>query len=113
MSGYPKSGYQKNKYGVPDFSFLDLVYPDDLESAASIWSNLLQGKSDYVEIRMKRPRDPLTKTTSPGNNPSSALSQSFDDDDFLWIIAACAPIMDDAGNVLFICGNTADISVRE
>lgn len=113
MSGYPRSGYQKNNYGIPDFSFMDLVYPDDLELAASIWSNLLQGKSDYAEIRVQRPRNSLTKTTSLGDNPSSALSQSFDDDGFLWIFAACAPIMDDAGNVLFICGNTADISVRE
>jgi hypothetical protein len=33
-------------------------------------------------------------------------------DDFLWIITACVPTMNDAGNYVCISGNTTDISVR-
>lgn len=33
-------------------------------------------------------------------------------DVFLWIITACVPTMDDAGNYVCISGNTTDISLR-
>lgn len=112
MTGYPKSCHQKNKYGNPDFSFMDIVYPPDLELAASMWGTLLLGKPACFEIRIKKSRDPPTTAAYPRCHSTSALNLGFEDEDFLWVIAACAPIMDDARNVVYICGNTTDISVR-
>lgn len=111
---YQLCGYPKNRHELPDFSFMDLVYPPDREQAMSFWfGTLLQGKSAYFEIRVNSSRTPLTTaTSSPMYGSTPALNSGFDDEDFLWIIVACAPIMDDAGNVICICGNTADISVR-
>lgn len=94
---------------------MDLVYPPDRDQAKSVWyGTLLQGRSAYFEIRMKKPR-PLLPTSafysSCDLTPAHALNLGFDDEDFLWIIAACAPIMDDASNVVCICGSATDISV--
>ncbi|KAE9993444.1 hypothetical protein EG327_004928 [Venturia inaequalis] len=113
MTGYPKSCHQKNKYGNPDFSFMDIVYPPDLELAASMWGTLLLGKPACFEIRIKKSRDPPTTAAYPRCHSTSALNLGFEDEDFLWVIAACAPIMDDARNVVYICGNTTDISAQK
>jgi hypothetical protein len=96
---------------------MDLVYPEDAALVMSKWNTLLQGISVYFEMRWKNPKeDPLSMKAPIDDNNSTTMDSSSNantsSDDFLWIITACVPIMDDAGNLVCISGNITDISVR-
>ncbi|RMZ73393.1 histidine kinase hhk13p [Pyrenophora seminiperda CCB06] len=77
----------------PEFSFMDLVYPEDQALVMSMWNKLSLGKSVTFEMRWK-PR--------PGSNDVAQ-----------WVLSACVPVFDDDKNLIGIAGNTIDINAQK
>ncbi|EOA83727.1 uncharacterized protein SETTUDRAFT_155095 [Exserohilum turcica Et28A] len=75
------------------YSFMDLVYPEDQALVMSMWNNLAQGQSVTFEMRWK-PR--------PGSK-----------DNAQWVLSACVPVFDDDRNLISIAGNTIDINAQK
>jgi PAS domain-containing protein len=76
-----------------EYSFMDLVYPEDQALVMSMWNSLTLGKSVTFEMRWK-PR--------PGSK-----------DPAQWVLSACVPVFDDEGNLISIAGNTIDINAQK
>ncbi|QDS75399.1 hypothetical protein FKW77_002968 [Venturia effusa] len=104
---YEMSGHPRAASDHVDFAFMDLVYPDDTELVMSKWNTLLQGISIYFEMRWKRSGKDQS-FVADSDNASSLVH-----DEFLWIATTCVPIVDDAGNIICISGNTVDISAQK
>ncbi|USP74691.1 hypothetical protein yc1106_01965 [Curvularia clavata] len=76
-----------------EYSFMDLVYPEDQALVMSMWNSLTLGKPVTFEMRWK-PR--------PGSK-----------DVVQWVLSACVPVLDDDGNLISIAGNTIDINAQK
>ncbi|EUC36135.1 hypothetical protein COCCADRAFT_34420 [Bipolaris zeicola 26-R-13] len=76
-----------------EFSFMDLVYPEDQALVMSMWNRLALGRSVTFEMRWK-PRPGSTDTAQ-------------------WVLSACVPVLDDEGNLISIAGNTIDINAQK
>ncbi|KAL7774419.1 hypothetical protein CFE70_005331 [Pyrenophora teres f. teres 0-1] len=87
LSSLPKEGEH------PEFSFMDLVYPEDQPLVMSMWNNLALGKSVTFEMRWK---------ARPGSN-----------DPAQWVLSACVPVFDDDKQLIGIAGNTIDINAQK
>lgn len=90
---YRLSSHPRNLPAHVDFSFMDLVYPDDQALVMSMWNTLASGNPVTFEMRWKAP---------PG---SDAPAQ--------WVLSACVPVFDDEGNPISIAGNTIDIMAQK
>ncbi|EUC42938.1 hypothetical protein COCMIDRAFT_28511 [Bipolaris oryzae ATCC 44560] len=76
-----------------DFSFMDLVYPEDQALVMSMWNRLALGKAVTFEMRWK-PRPGSTDTAQ-------------------WVLSACVPVLDEEGKLISIAGNTIDINAQK
>lgn len=90
---YRLSSHPQNLPAHVDFSFMDLVYPDDQALVMSMWNTLASGNPVTFEMRWKSP---------PGSH-----------DPAQWILSACVPVFDDEGNLISIAGNTIDIMAQK
>jgi hypothetical protein len=75
------------------FSFMDLVHPDDKDLVMAQWNTIAQGSPVTFEMRWK----PRPET----------------DDTAQWVLSACVPIFDDEKNLISIAGNTIDINAQK
>jgi PAS domain-containing protein len=99
-SWYKLSNHPRDMTAHQDFSFMDLVYPEDAALVVSQWNKLLQKEPVTFEMRWKAPPHP-----SP-TNPELM-------EEFQWVLSACVPVLDDAGELVSIAGNTIDISAQK
>jgi PAS domain-containing protein len=99
-SWYKLSHHPRDMKAHRNFSFMDLVYPEDSALVISQWNKLVQKEPITFEMRWKAPKRP--SPTSP------ELME-----DFQWVLSACVPVLDDEGNVVSIAGNTIDISAQK
>lgn len=99
-SWYKLSNHPRDMTAHQDFSFMDLVYPEDVSLVMSQWNTLVQKDPVTFEMRWKAPPRP-----SP-TNPEIM-------EDFQWVLSACVPVLDDVGNLVSIAGNTIDISAQK
>lgn len=99
-SWYKLSNHPRDSNAHQDFSFMDLVYPEDTSLVISQWNKLVQKEPVTFEMRWKAPLRP-----SP-TNPEIM-------EDFQWVLSACVPVLDDAGELVSIAGNTIDISAQK
>ncbi|TLD37101.1 hypothetical protein E2P81_ATG03913 [Venturia nashicola] len=99
-SWYKMSNHPRDIAAHRDFSFMDLVYPEDSSLVISQWNKLVQKEPVTFEMRWKAPPRP-----SP-TNPEIM-------EDFRWVLSACVPVLDDAGELISIAGNTIDISAQK
>lgn len=90
---YRLSSHPRNLPAHSEFSFMDLVYPDDQALVMSMWNNLASGNPVTFEMRWKAP---------PGS-----------EDPAQWVLSACVPVFDDEGNPVSIAGNTIDIMAQK
>lgn len=84
------SSHPRNLPAHVEYSFMDLVYPDDQNLVMSMWNTLSMGKPITFEMRWKSRAD------------SSEAAQ--------WVLSSCVPVLDVEGNLLSIAGNTIDIN---
>ncbi|KAF2121178.1 hypothetical protein BDV96DRAFT_594405 [Lophiotrema nucula] len=89
---YRLSSHPRELPAHSDFSFMDLVYPDDTAIVMSAWNTLVQGKPVTFEMRWK---------ARPGT-----------DDVAQWVLSSCLPVYED-GNLFSIAGNTIDINAQK
>lgn len=82
LSGYPEDVLPK------EFSWLDYVFPEDIDKVMRNWKLLHQGTPATYELRWKR----------PGGKSH-------------WVLAVCLPVIDDNGVVISVSGTTTDISL--
>lgn len=99
-SWYKLSNHPRDMIAHQDFSFMELVYPEDAAFVISQWNTLVQKEPVTFEMRWKAPPRP-----SP-TNPEVL-------EDFQWVLSACVPVLDDAGELVSIAGNTIDISAQK
>ena len=90
---YRLSSHPKNLAANVDFSFMDLVYPDDQALVMSMWNTLAAGNPVTFEMRWKAP---------PGS-----------DDPAQWVLSACVPLLNDEGKPISVAGNTIDIMAQK
>ncbi|KAJ8112319.1 hypothetical protein OPT61_g5287 [Boeremia exigua] len=90
---YRLSSHPRNLPAHVEFSFMDLVYPDDQALVMSMWNTLACGNTVTFEMRWKAP---------PGSEESAQ-----------WVLSACVPVFDDEGNLISIAGNTIDIMAQK
>jgi PAS domain-containing protein len=87
------SSHPRNLPSHVEYSFMDLVYPEDQTIVMSMWNNLASGNPVTFEMRWKAP---------PGSKESAQ-----------WVLSACVPVFDDEGNLISIAGNTIDIMAQK
>ncbi|KAF1843299.1 uncharacterized protein K460DRAFT_432912 [Cucurbitaria berberidis CBS 394.84] len=90
---YRLSSHPKDLPAHVDYSFMDLVYPEDRATVMLMWNTLTQGHPVTFEMRWK----PRAGT----------------DDIAQWVLSACVPVIDDEGNLISIAGNTIDINAQK
>lgn len=90
---YRLSSHPRNLPAHVEYSFMDLVYPDDQALVMSMWNTLASGKPVTFEMRWKR---------APGT-----------DDTAQWVLSACVPVFDEEGTLISIAGNTIDIMAQK
>ncbi|KAF1998942.1 hypothetical protein P154DRAFT_602525 [Amniculicola lignicola CBS 123094] len=86
LSSHPKDFYS-------DYSFMDLVHPEDTDVAMSAWNTLVGGTPITFEMRWK------------GSASQPDRSQ--------WILTSCVPVVDESGKVVSVVGNTIDINAQK
>lgn len=90
---YRLSSHPRKLPAHVEFSFMDLVYPDDQALVMSMWNTLASGNPVTFEMRWKAP---------PGS-----------EDPAQWVLSACVPVFDDEGKAVSIAGNTIDIMAQK
>lgn len=95
-SWYSLSGHPYSPESHAEKRFLDLCYPDDIQTVTDAWQGLVEGKSITFEMRWRHMGSPSAQTLGAQ-----------------WIQAACIPLYDDAGNVTSISGITTDINTQK
>ncbi|KAK8088387.1 hypothetical protein PG997_003348 [Apiospora hydei] len=98
-SFYRQSLHPRDPALHQDFSFVDLVYPADVELALFKWNSLTLGTPVTFEMRWK--------------NAQYGISHDEEVEDYQWILCTCVPIRDNEGNVASIAGNTIDIGAQK
>jgi PAS domain-containing protein len=89
---YKLSSHPREIPAHTDFSFIDLVYPDDRAIVMSAWNTLIQGKPVTFEMRWK------------GRPGSEDVAQ--------WVLSSCLPVYEN-GQIFSIAGNTIDINAQK
>jgi hypothetical protein len=87
------SSHPRNLPAHVEFSFMDLVHPEDQALVMSMWNKLSQGTPVTFEMRWKPP---------VGTNKTEQ-----------WVLSACVPIFDEDHVLLSIAGNTIDIAAQK
>lgn len=90
---YRLSSHPRNLPAHVEYSFMDLVYPDDQALVMSKWNTLASGNPVTFEMRWK---------AAPGT-----------DDAAQWVLSACVPVFDEEGTLISIAGNTIDIMAQK
>lgn len=90
---YRLSSHPRDLPAHVEFSFMGLVYPDDLALVMSMWNTLASGNPVTFEMRWKAAPD--------------------SEDTAQWVLSACVPIFDDEGNLISIAGNIIDIMAQK
>lgn len=90
---YRLSSHPRNLPAHVEYSFMDLVYPEDQALVMSMWNTLACGNPVTFEMRWK---------AAPGT-----------EDPAQWVLSACVPVFDDEGNLISIAGNTIDIMAQK
>lgn len=90
---YRLSSHPRNLPAHVEYSFMDLVYPDDRALVMSMWNTLASGNPVTFEMRWK---------AAPGT-----------DDAAQWVLSACVPVFDEEGTLISIAGNTIDIMAQK
>jgi PAS domain-containing protein len=90
---YRLSSHPRNLPAHVEYSFMDLVYPDDQALVMSMWNTLASGNPVTFEMRWK---------AAPGM-----------DDTVQWVLSACVPVFDEEGTLISIAGNTIDIMAQK
>ncbi|KAF2995051.1 Histidine kinase [Curvularia kusanoi] len=90
---YRLSSHPRNLPAHTDFSFMDLVYPEDQALVMSMWNSLASGNPVTFEMRWK---------AQPGS-----------EDPWQWVLSACVPLLDEEGKPISIAGNTIDIMAQK
>ena len=93
ITSLTKSSSQPRDAKPDEYSFMDLVYPDDQALVMSMWNTLTQGKSVTFEMRWK--------------------ARSGSKDAAQWVLSACVPVFDDDKQLIGIAGNTIDINAQK
>lgn len=88
-----RSSHPRNLPDHVEYSFMDLVYPEDQSLVTSMWNTLAQGNPVTFEMRWK---------SRPDNS-----------DAFQWVLSACVPVFDEERNLISIAGNTIDINAQK
>jgi hypothetical protein len=88
------SSYPTNLSTHAQFSFMDLVHPEDRAMVMSMWNTLAEGNPVAFEMRWK------------------LRNGSIADDSGNWVLASCVPIFDDEKVVCSIAGNIIDIDAQ-
>lgn len=99
-SWYKLSGHPRSLESHTNFSFMDLVHPDDAPLVMAKWAQLCQGTPITFEMRWKATVENQHRREGP-------------DADAQWILSACFPIVNEHGQVLSIAGNTIDIAAQK
>ena len=86
------SSYPRDIPEHVDYSFMDLVYPEDQALVMSMWNKLTQGTSVTFEMRWK------------AHAPNETAQ---------WVLSACVPVFDDNKKLVAIAGNTIDIGAQK
>ncbi|KAF1925275.1 putative histidine kinase HHK8p [Didymella exigua CBS 183.55] len=90
---YRLSSHPRNLPAHVEYSFMDLVYPDDQALVMSMWNTLTSGNPVTFEMRWKAAR---------GTGDAAQ-----------WVLSACVPVFDDEGILISIAGNTIDIMAQK
>ncbi|KAF2873238.1 hypothetical protein BDV95DRAFT_676451 [Massariosphaeria phaeospora] len=91
---YRLSSHPEGPEGLADqFSFMDIIHPEDLALVMSAWNTLAQGSPVTFEMRWK-PREDSTDVVG-------------------WVLSACVPVFDEDGKLIRIAGNIIDISAQK
>lgn len=90
---YRLSSHPRDLPAHVEYSFMDLVYPEDTALVMSMWNTLASGNPVTFEMRWKAPPD--------SNDPAQ------------WVLSACVPVFDEDGNIVSIAGNTIDIMAQK
>ena len=90
---YRLSSHPQNLPAHVEYSFMDLVHPDDQALVMSMWNTLASGNPVTFEMRWK---------AAPGT-----------DDAAQWVLSACVPVFDEEGTLISIAGNTIDIMAQK
>ncbi|KAK6396074.1 hypothetical protein LTR65_010184 [Meristemomyces frigidus] len=93
LSGHPKGDAAKG------YSWADCVFPEDQEMTFTQWGLLSQGVATNFEMRWKRP-----------------MASTFDgkeDTEGQWVLAACVPTKNEAGEVIAIAGCIMDLAAQK
>lgn len=85
--------YPRDVVDHAQFSFINLIYPDDQELVMSMWNTLSQGSAVSFEMRWKTQNEP--------------------NDTGKWTLTSCVPIFDDAKVLISIAGNMIDIDAQK
>jgi hypothetical protein len=88
------SSYPKNVSTHAQFSFMDLVHPEDRAMVMRMWNTVVEGSPVAFEMRWKLRNDSIT------------------DDSGNWVLASCVPIFDDEKVVCSVAGNIIDIDAQ-
>lgn len=97
-SWYKLSRHPRATEAHKDFSFMDLVFPEDIPLVMSQWNKLSSGCPVTFEMRWKAPLPERSADDEEGSQ---------------WVLSACVPVLDDQGNLVSIAGNTIDISAQK
>lgn len=90
---YRLSSHPRDVPAHVEFSFMDLVYPEDQPVVMSMWNSLASGDTVTFEMRWKA-------------SPDAGESVQ-------WVLSSCVPVFDDEGNLISIAGNTIDIMAQK
>ncbi|KAF2125221.1 hypothetical protein P153DRAFT_300481 [Dothidotthia symphoricarpi CBS 119687] len=90
---YRLSSHPRDLPAHVEFSFMQLVYPEDQTLVLTMWNELVSGNPVTFEMRWSSSADTVTSAQ--------------------WVLSSCVPVLDDQGNVVSIAGNTIDINAQK
>lgn len=88
------SGIPKAILGVEQLAFAQYVYPEDLDNIMREWGSMTSGNVTTFEMRWKAPINEYRE-------------------DFTWTLAACIPVLDEAGVTTSIHGCITNIGAQK
>lgn len=93
LSGHPKGP------AATSYSWTDCVFPEDKEMTFMQWDKLSNGVASTFEMRWKR--------------PAAHMLGGEEDLEGQWVLAACVPTKNEAGEVTTISGCITDIAAQK
>lgn len=85
--------YPRDIVDHAQFSFINLIFPEDRELVMSMWNTLSQGSAVTFQMRWKT-REQVNDTGK-------------------WALTSCVPIVDDSKALISIAGNCIDIDAQK